>query len=124
METVELEEKIYQAFLNDAELMGLLPDREKSVFHLQAPADDYPRNPIIVYTCISDVPVLSGDDLEALHRVIVRIHIITENGVYRGIYGAIKRILSAIGFSRYQTTPISGRGKKILAADFKIIIGG
>jgi len=124
METAELEEKIYSALVNDTELMDLLPDKEKSIFHLQAPSDDYPRNPIIVYTPISDVPVLAGDDLEALHRVIIRIHIITVDGAYRGIYGALKRIMNEVGFSRYQTTPIIGRGKKILTADFKIVIGG
>ncbi len=124
METAELEEKLYSALINDTELMDLLPDREKSIFHLQAPSDDYPRNPIIVYTPISDVPVLATDDLETLHRVLIRIHIITVDGAYRGIYGAIRRIMCGLGFSRYQTTPITGRGKKILTADFKIIIGG
>lgn len=124
METVELEEAVYSALINDEILMGLLPAREQAVFHLQAPSGDYPRAPTIVYTPISDVPVLAGDNAEQLHRVLIRIHIITDDGNYADIYKAIKRIMSDIGFSRLQTTPIAARGKKMLAADFKIIIGG
>lgn len=124
METAELESRVYSALISDEILTGLLSDGAESVFHLQAPADDYPRSPIIVYSPISDVPVLNGDNKETLHRVIMRIHIITDDGAYSTIYQAVKRVMVDLGFSRTQTTPISGRGKKMLAADFKIVIGG
>lgn len=124
METVQLEEKVYAALLADEILMDLLPNREQSIFHLQAPAGEYPREPCIVYTPISDVPVLAADNAEELHRVLMRIHIITEDGNYADIYKAIKRIMSELGFSRQQATPLADRGKKMLAVDFKIIIGG
>ena len=45
-------------------------------------------------------------------------------GDYADLYKAIKRIMNELGFSRQQTTPLADRGKKMLAADFKIIIGG
>lgn len=124
METAELEAKVYSALTNNADLTDLLSEGAKSVFHLQAPSGDETRTPIIVYSPISDVPILHGDDTEELHRVIIRIHIITDDGEYSEIYQAVKRVMIGLGFWRMQTTPIVGRGKKMLAADFKIVIGG
>lgn len=122
METAQLEAEIYAALLGDETLMGFLPDGGKSIFHLQAPAV-YPDYPILVYTPISDVPVLHGDNRENLHRVIIRIHIIAED--YTEIYAAVKRIMAALGFTRVQATPfIDADGRRILIADFKIVIGG
>ncbi len=124
METSELEATVYAGLIADEILMGLLPEGAESVFHLQAPSDEYPRTPIIVYSPISDVPVLHADNAEELHRVIIRIHIITVDGAYDEIYRAVKRVMSELGFTRVQATPIAGRGKKMLAADFRIVIGG
>ena len=122
METSQLEAEIYAALLGDETLMGFLPDGGKSIFHLQAPAV-YPDYPILVYTPISDVPVLHGDNGENLHRVTIRLHIIAED--YTEIYAAVKRIMAALGFTRVQATPfIDADGRRILIADFKIVIGG
>lgn len=124
METAELEAKVYAALTADGTLTGLLLDGSKSVFHIQAPAGDYSRTPLIVYSTVSDVPILHGDDAEEMHRVIIRIHIITDDGEYAGMYESVKRVMYAIGFSRHQTTALVDRGKKMLAADFKITMGG
>ena len=121
METAQLEEKIYAALTGDSELRGLLPKGSKSIFHLQAPSE-CPDYPILVYTPISDVPVLHGDNRENLHRVIIRIHIIAEE--YVEIYTAVKRIMAALGFTREQSRPLFDRGKRMLVTDFKIVIGG
>ncbi len=121
METAQLEEKIYTAFKNDAELMELLPKGESSIFYLQAP-EIYPDYPILVYSPISDVPVLHGDNSEKLHKVTIRIHIISTD--YSALYGAVKNVMSSLGFTRVQTTPLINEGKRILVTDFKIIIGG
>ena len=121
METARLEADIYSALINDTEIMELLPKGESSIFHLQAPAV-YPDYPILVYTPISDVPVLHGDNKEKLHRVTIRIHIIAVD--YVALYGAVKRVMSELGFTRVQATPFIDDGKRILVADFKIVIGG
>lgn len=123
MDTARLEEQIYAALTEDAELMNLLPKGDKSIFHLQAPAE-YPDYPILVYTPISDVPVLHGDNLEELHRVTIRIHIITGDVDYSDIYAAVKRLMTALGFTRVQATPFIDDGKRMLVVDFKIVIGG
>ena len=124
METARLESELYSALIGDEELMGFLPKGEKSIFHLQAPSE-YPDYPILVYTPISDVPVLHGDNAENLHRVTIRIHIITGEVDYSEIYAAVKRLMTALGFTRVQATPfIDADGKRMLVVDFKIVIGG
>ena len=123
METARLESEIYSAMTADSELMGFLPKGEKSIFHLQAPSE-YPDYPILVYTPISDVPVLHGDNAENLHRVTIRIHIITGEVDYSEIYAAVKRLMTALGFTRVQATPFIDDGKRMLVVDFKIVIGG
>ena len=123
METTRLEAEVYSALTSDAILMGLLPKGDKSVFHLQAPAV-YPDYAILVYAPISDVPVLHGDNAENLHRVTIRIHIITVDGEYTEIYAAIRRIMADLGFTRLQTTPLMIDDRKMLVVDFKIVIGG
>ena len=122
METSALEEKIYLALKNDKKIMELLPNGESSIFHLQAPTTD-PDFPILVYSPISDVPIFHGDNLENLHRVTIRIHIITEKD-YSELYTEIKRIMSELEFTRIQSTPFIEDGKKIMTADFKKIIRG
>lgn len=124
METATLEAKVYAALTADGTLTGLLPAGAQAIFHMQAPGGDYSRTPLIVYSTVSDVPILHGDDAEEMHRVILRIHIITDDGEYAGIYEAVKRVMYAIGFSRHQTTALVDKGKKMLAADFKITTGG
>lgn len=121
METARLEEMVYSALSADREIMGLLPQGESSIFHLQAPAV-YPDYPILVYSPISDVPILHGDNREELHRVTIRVHIISED--YSALYSAVKRVMADLEFTRVQATPFIEDGKKILVADFRKIIGG
>lgn len=123
METVEIEENVYAALKNNEILMDLLAKADKSIFHLQAP-EVFPRLPILVYSPISDVPVLYGDNQEQFHRVTIRIHIITREGDYYALYSEIKKLMEELGFIRIQTTPLIDGGVKMLVIDFKIIIGG
>ena len=121
METARLEAEVFSALKNDIEIMELLPKGESSIFHLQAP-EVYPDYPILVYSPISDVPILHGDNREKLHRVTIRIHIIAED--YSALYSAVKRVMAELEFTRVQTTPFIENGKRILIADFKTVIGG
>lgn len=123
METSELEEKIYTALASDTVLTGLLPNGESSIFHLQAPST-YPELPILVYSPISDVPILHGDNSEELHRVTIRIHIITGKNDYSELYFEVKRIMTEMEFTRVQSTPFIDDGKKMMIADFRKVIGG
>lgn len=121
METAQLEADVYSTLINDTEIMELLPKGESSIFHLQAPAV-YPDYPILVYSPISDVPILHADNAEELHRITIRIHIIAQD--YSALYSAVKRVMASLGFTRVQATPYIEDGKFILIADFKIVIGG
>lgn len=123
LETSELEEKIFSALKNDKKILELLPSGESSIFHLQAPTTD-PEFPILVYSPISDVPILHGDNFEKLHRVTIRIHIIAGEKDYSEIYSEVKRVMTELEFTRIQATPFIEDGKKIMVADFKKIIGG
>ena len=123
METAQLEEKVYRSLKEDETITGLLPNGDKSFFHLKAPSV-YPNYPILVYSVISDVPVLHGDNLENLHRVTIRIHIISDENEYPPLYEAVRRVMSQLGFTRVQSTPfIDEYGNFMMIADFKILIG-
>ena len=119
METAQLEQEVYMALKNDETIKGLLLD--KSFFHNRAPSV-YPDYPILVYSVISDVPVLHGDNLENLHRVTVRIYIIVEEDKYPPLYESVRQVMSQLGFIRLQSTPfIDEDGKFMMITDFKIV---
>lgn len=120
METAQLEQEVYAALKSDETIKGLLLD--KSFYHLKAPSV-YPDYPILVYSVISDVPVLHGDNLENLHRVTVRIHIIVDEDSYPPLYESIRRVMAQLGFVRLQSTPfIDEDGKFMMITDFNIVI--
>ena len=123
METVEIEEKLYEALTSNETLMDLLANADKSIFHYIAP-EVFPELPILVYTPISDVPALYGDNQEQLHRVTMRIHIVHGEYDYSELYSEIKNIMQALGFTRQQTTTLIDDGVKMLIIDFTIVIGG
>ena len=123
METYELEEEIFSAFLADERLIEILPNGAKSIFHFVAPATL--KYPAIVYSPISDVPALSGDNREVAHRVTIRIHVITKKDctkaefeTFRETCGHVKKIMTDLEFVRRQTTPLVDDGKTMLVFDF------
>lgn len=123
METVEIEKKLYAALISNNKLMDLLANADKSIFHLRAPSV-YPALPFLVYSPISDVPNLHGDNKEFLHRVTFRVHIVHGDNDYFEIYSLLKNIMYDLGFIRVQATPfIDNNGVRNLITDFKIITG-
>ena len=125
METYELEEKIYNALTDDAELMALLPRGAESIYHYVAPSNLPDKYPLLVYSTISDVPALAGDNEEIAHRVTIRIHVITaerntvaEQEKFRQTCAAVKRIMKGLLFVRRQTTPYVEEGKAMLIFDY------
>ena len=123
METYELEEEIFSGLTADERLIELLANGVKSIFHFVAPATL--KYPAIVYSPISDVPVLSGDNRELAHRVTIRIHVITaqdctkaELEIFRETCGRVKKVMTGLGFSRVQTTPLVENGDSMLIFDF------
>ena len=122
METVEIEEKLYTALISNETLMDLLANADKSIFHYIAP-EVFPELPLLVYSIDEDVPVVHGDNLEKLHRVTIRIHIVYGENDYSQIYSEIKNIMHALGFTRVNTTPYkSYDGVRMLVTDFEIIL--
>lgn len=125
METYELEEQIYQKLASDTALTELLSNGAKAIYHLQAPAVDSTRYPILVYSPISDVPILTADNIEIAHKVTIRIHIITlasgNNEDYEKfikVCKLVRKIMTDLNFSRLQTTNFVNEGKKMLILDF------
>lgn len=120
METTELEEQIYTAFLADSQLMSKLTQQGTPIYHLQKVGTDSEHYPYIVYSPLTDVPALTADDAEKYHRVTMRFHIVTKDGEYGAIYRDLKRILLAGGFMRVNTYPYAEDGEKILISDWRI----
>lgn len=125
METYELEAQVHSALIDNADLMAVLPNRANGIYHLLAPAADPSRYPIIVYSPISDVPALSGDNREQAHRVTIRIHVIASQKRFtleeRNFVTAcrlVKEIMTGLNFVRRQTIPFVDEGKIMRIFDF------
>ena len=123
METYELEEEMFSALVDDERLIELLPSGAKSIFHYVAPATL--KYPAVVYSPISDVPILSGDNREIAHSVTIRVHVITKQDctkaeleAFREACGRVKKIMTGLGFARVRTTPFAEDGKSMLVFDF------
>jgi hypothetical protein len=120
VETAALEDAVYATLTSDTTLTAMLADGADSVYHMQAPADLKSRYPALVYSTISDVPAIAGDDEEITHRVSMRIHIMTLNGDYAGPYRRVCADMASLGFSRYQAYSYIEDGQIIMIADFRI----
>lgn len=125
METFELEEEIRSALINNAALMAVLPNGANSIYHYVAPSADPTRYPIIVYSPISDVPALSGDDSEIVHRVTIKIHVITKERTtnlvkenLKTVYQLVKETMTGLNFVRRQTISSVEDGKLITVFEF------
>ena len=120
METAEIEAAVYGALTSDTTLTAMLADGADSVFHMQAPADLKSRYPALVYSTISDVPAIAGDNEEITHRISIRVHIMTLDGDYAGPYRQVCKDMAGLGFGRYQAYPYIEDGQIIMIADFRI----
>lgn len=125
METYELENEIRAAFVGNENLMKVLPLGERAIFHHAAPTVDPKRYPIIVYSPISDVPALNGDNREIAHRVTIRIHVIAaqkrfeaDEKNFTAACKLVKEIMTGLNFARRQTTPFIDDGKIMSVIDF------
>ncbi|WP_085023899.1 hypothetical protein [Anaerovibrio sp. JC8] len=88
------------------------------VFHQFSPNNKvYPN---IIYTVVSDVPALHGDNKELSSNITIRIHIITKDGNYYAIKKQINKIMLDLGFSRGQAVEVTDQGYKIATLDYKI----
>ena len=89
---------VMQNLKDNTELCDLLAEGNKSIYHLQSP--DAGSYPILVVSIPSDVPECESDDSETLHRVTIRIHILTENGAFTDIYNKVNEIMTGLRFNR------------------------
>lgn len=125
MQTYELENEVFNGLISNAELIALLPKGAKSIFHHQAPSVEPANYPIIVYSPISDVPILSADNLEIMHKVTIRTHIIIplnktalEKEKFIQTCRIVTEIMTSLKFRRVQSTPYINDGKEMLIIDF------
>ena len=125
METTILEAQVFDAMIMKSELMELLPNGAESIYHTVAPSVLPKKYPLIVYSAISDVPTLNGDDKEIAHRVTIRIHVITaerntivERNKFATACRLVKEIMTSLNFRRLQTTPYIEDGKAVLVFDY------
>ncbi len=127
METPTLETKVFDALIMNVALMELLPNGAESIYHTVAPSVLSNKYPLLVYSVISDVPSLTGDDKEIVHRVTIRIHVITaerntivERNKFVAVCRLVKEIMTGLNFVRRQTTVWREEGKVMRIYDFSI----
>lgn len=118
METYELENEIYAALIGNTKLMEILPNGAESIYHYASPSVLPNRYPIIVYSPISDVPALRGDNRELAHRVTIRIHVIAGSKILdESCFAAsqyIRQIMYLLGYFRQQTTQFIDEGHAMI----------
>lgn len=126
METYELEDQIHAGLTSNAELMSLLPLGAKSIYHYVAPSILPTKYPAVVYSPISDVPLLSGDNREIAHRVTIRIHVITSERIttaeqekFLRACKLIRDVMLNLNFTRRQTTPYVEDGRTMIIYDYE-----
>lgn len=122
MKTAELLTKVYSALSKDQKLTDNLAKGSQGIYHIQAPPGNEARIPYIVYSVVSDIPGICGDDYELGHYVTLRIHIVTGNtGGYWQLYEIINTIMVKLGFSRLQVNELKeDDGHALCVADYKI----
>lgn len=125
METYELENEVRAAFVGNETLISVLGNGANSIYHYVSPSVDPARYPIIVYSPISDVPALAGDNREFAHRITIRIHVIAsqkrfaaDESNFLAACRLIKEIMASLKFVRRQTTPYCEDGKIMKIFDF------
>ena len=120
---MSITEKVYQALRTSKELTSqLAKDRKgRCIYHGISP--DAGSYPILVYSLISDVPALAADGREQERRVTIRIHILTKDGRYSGIYAVLQKVMLKLGFIRAQTVELAEKDVLIRVIDYKTGIG-
>ena len=119
METSKIEEKIYQSLKSDENLIEKLAEKEKSIFHIQAPAQESTKYPCIVYDLISCPPYFWSDDLVKEYLASFRIWILTKDGNDE-IADDIQRIMENLGAARYQTAKYRENKEIIKIMDYRL----
>ena len=91
-----------------------------NVYHHYSPNNkDFPN---IIYSIISDVPALHGDNTELNANITIRLYVITKDGVYYELQKQINQIMTNLGFSRGQSTETTQDNYRVKTLDFKISI--
>ena len=112
---------VMQNLKDNTELCEMLAEGSKSIYHLQSP--DAGTYPILVVSNISDIPEIQSDNFETLHKVTIRIHIITEDGATTDIYNKVNEIMTQeIGFNRIQMIEFMEDNLFIKMVDYNLIL--
>lgn len=108
--------EVVSSLKHSQSLLKLLHSGASSICHLRML--EAGKNPHIVYSIISDVPALSGDDGEVIRRVTIRIHIITNNGEYFPIAEEVEKVMRPLRWRRVQTLEHMEDEQEILTIDY------
>ncbi len=108
--------RLIDALRNSKELTSRLADGARGIYHQASPKGC--RYPNIVYSVVSDVPALHGDDVELQSILTLRIHIVTRDGAYEGILYCVHSVMRQLGFMRLRTTEAYIENLKILIIDY------
>jgi len=111
---------VMQTLKDNTELCEMLAEGSKSIYHLQSP--DAGSYPILVVSIPSDVPECESDNTETLHRVTIRIHILTENGAFTNIYNKVNEIMTGLRFNRKYAIEFVEDGLFIKYVDYTQIL--
>ncbi|EFR40355.1 hypothetical protein HMPREF9162_0117 [Selenomonas sp. oral taxon 137 str. F0430] len=113
---------VYQALSHSRDVTQLLAHGKKSIYHGRSP--DAGTYPIIVYSVISDVPVLSADGAELERCITLRIHVLTKDGRFREIHKAVQKALLPLGFVRAQTQEFFEKDIFVEITDYRTAVEG
>lgn len=111
---------VMQNLKENSELCEMLAEGSKSIYHLQSP--DAGSYPILVVSIPSDVPEVESDNTETLHKVTIRIHILTDDGAFTNIYNKINEIMVGLRFNRKYAIEFVEDGLFIKYVDYTQIL--
>lgn len=111
-------ERLYKAMIESKDLLALLAGGVNGIDKDIAKGGAYPK---LVYSLISDVPKLSADDTEELHKETLQISVITKDGNFKKIEKIIKQITETAGFSREYSSELYEDGEKIKIMRYVIL---
>lgn len=90
------EQTLINALTNSSSVIGALAHGAKSIYKQTAP--DTGSYPYLVVKTLNDDPKLYSDDNAYVHATVMRITIVTDNGVYDPLAANIHTCLQAAGF--------------------------
>lgn len=91
-----VEAKAYAALSGSAKLTALLAAGAASVYHNQSP--DAGTYPVIIFRTLTDAPHQHADNVFTAHMTVIRVHILTADGVVSALSELVRSVMLQAGF--------------------------